>query len=412
MNRVLIYTTERQTKINGQITEATRLSRRPTEVINIAGQTYRLTDSNYTQSMLTDPKAAINYLTGEFLEEKVYAIGNNQSNDNVTVTTTGRTYAYDQHWSNTEAQRLNILIETERYSGEKPVKWGGAIEMVVSKATMHQNEPFQISFSGGYVQKKWTEATLDYTARLPEFDKDGDPTDVLKTYRGTESLSNPLSLTRLMVPDIKHLNGFWAEEPISILYGLEILPGTGEDFKVQRFITRREFVYVLMNAIKEIPSDPDVRVSTVARRTSSKKVVDISPFNDINPGDIYYDEIKLAYQKGITVGNGNGRFGPNDYVTRAEAIKMIVSALGLENLAAYPYTVTHFADNDLIPAYARNSASVAQTLGIIEADYLGRFNPANRLTGEDMAVLTFDLVEYMGQELIRDYRDRMIDFAF
>ena len=54
---------------------------------------------------------------------------------------------------------------------------------------------------------------------------------------------------------------------------------------------------------------------------------------------------------------------------------MIVSALGLENLAAYPYTSTPFTDNDLIPAYARNAASVAYTLGIIEADYMGRFNP-------------------------------------
>jgi hypothetical protein len=287
--------------------------------------------------------------------------------------------------------------------------------MVISSATMHQieyveNEPFQISFSGGYVQKKWTESTMDYTARFPEFDKNGNPTDVLKTYTGTESLSNPISLTRLMVPDIKHLNGHWAEEPISILFGLEILPGTGEDFKVDRYITRREFVYVLMNAIKDIPTDPDVRVSTVARRTSSKKQVDISPFNDIGAGDLYYEEVKSAYQKGITAGNGKGRFGPNDYVTKAEAIKMIVSALGLENLAAYPYTSTPFTDNDLIPAYARNAASVAYTLGIIEADYMGRFNPSSRLTGENLSVLIFDLIEYMGDELIKDYRDRMIDF--
>ena len=415
LNRVVIYTTDRQTKINGQITEATRLSRTPTEVINIGGQPYGLIESNFTQSMLTDPKAAVNYHTGEFLEKKVYSIGPNQTNDTITVTTTGRTYAYDQYWSNTESQRLNILVEAEKYDAENPVRWGGAVEMVVSGATMQQidyveNEPFQISFSGGYVQKSWTESTLDYTARFPEFDKNGAPTDVIKTYTGTESLSNPISLTRLMVPDIKHLNGYWAEEPISILFGLEILPGTGENFKVERYTTRREFVYVLMNAIKNIPLDPDVRISTATRRTSSKKQVDISPFNDIGPGDLYYEEIKSAFQKGITVGNGNGSFGPNEYISRAEAIKMIVSALGLENLAAYPYTVTPFTDNDIIPSYARNAASVAYTLGIIESDNMGRFNPSNRLTGDNLSVLIFDLIEYMGDELIKDYRNRMIDF--
>ena len=35
MNRVVIYTTTRETKINGQIIETTKLSRVPTEVISI-----------------------------------------------------------------------------------------------------------------------------------------------------------------------------------------------------------------------------------------------------------------------------------------------------------------------------------------------------------------------------------------
>ena len=43
---------------------------------------------------------------------------------------------------------------------------------------------------------------------------------------------------------------------------------------------------------------------------------------------------------------------------------------------------------------------------------MGRFNPSSRLTGENLSVLIFDLIEYMGDELIKDYRDRMIDFKF
>ena len=166
-----------------------------------------------------------------------------------------------------------------------------------------------------------------------------------------------------------------------------------------------------MNALKDIPTDPDVRTTTTnTRRASSKNTPEISPFKDIDPGDLYYDEIKEAYQKGITSGNGNGNFGPNVYITNAEAIKMIVTALGLENLAPYPQAATPFTDNDSIPAYARNSASVAAILGIIKPDYMGRFNPSNRLTNENAANLIYDLITYMGNELIKDYRDRMIDF--
>jgi len=417
LNRVSIYTTTRETKANGQITESTKLSRLPTETINIGGTTYRLIDSSFTQSMITDPKAAINYHTGEFSEKKVYAIGTGAVRDTVTVTLSGRTYAYDQYWSSTETQKINMVVEADLKNANPPVKWGGAAEIIVSSATLYQvdyaeNEPTYISFDGGYVKKKWVESTLDYTARFPEFDKNGRPTDVLKTYTNTESLSTQMELSRLMVPDIKHLNGHWAEEPVSILFGLEILPGTGENFKIGKYLTRREFVGILMNTLKDIPSDPDVRVVTTTntRRASNKNAPEISPFKDVQPGDLYYEEIKKAYQKGVTIGNGNGSFGPNNYITKAEAIKMIVSALGLEKLAPYPASTTPFTDNDSIPAYARNAASAAAILGIIEPDYMGRFNPSMRLTNENVAKMMYDLIKYMGNEMIKDYRDRIIDF--
>jgi len=183
LNRVAIYTTTRETKANGQITESTKLSRLPTEVINIGGTTYRLIESSFAQSMITDLKAAINYHTGEFSEKKVYAIGTGAVRDTVTVTFSGRTYAYDQYWSSTETQRVNVMVEADLKNANPPVKWGGAAEIIVSGATLYQvnyaeNEPTYISFDGGYVKKQWMESTLDYTARFPEFDKNGRPTDV------------------------------------------------------------------------------------------------------------------------------------------------------------------------------------------------------------------------------------------
>ena len=89
---------------------------------------------------------------------------------------------------------------------------------------------------------------------------------------------------------------------------------------------------------------------------------------------------------------------------------MIVSALGLENLAPFPAASTPFTDNDIIPAYARNAVTVANTLGIVEPDQLGAFNPNKRLTNEDAAILIYDLITYMGDELIKDYRDRIMEY--
>ena len=89
---------------------------------------------------------------------------------------------------------------------------------------------------------------------------------------------------------------------------------------------------------------------------------------------------------------------------------MIVSALGLENLAPWPNTNTPYVDNDSIPAYARNAASVAYSLGIFQGDERGFFNPSGRITNEQAAKLFYNLIQYMGDELVKDYSDRILSF--
>lgn len=417
MNRVVMYTTTREEKLNGQITETTRLSRNPTEVITIDGTSYRLIEGNFTRSLLTDPKAAVNYKAGEFLESKVYSIGANAARnpDTITVSLSGKLYAYDQHWSSTQTQKINVLIESDINNADTSGKWRGYAEITVSSAMRKQvyyaeNEPTQISFDGGYVQNSWTEATMDYMARLPEFDKNGKATDVLKSYTNTLGLATAPEFSRLMVPDLRHLRGHWSEEAIGILFGLEVIPGTGSDFNVNKFTTRREFVTMLVRALKDIPEDPNVRKTTTITRKTSNKTPEISPFNDVNTGDIYYNEIKQAYSKGIAQGNGDGTFRPNDYINRADAVKMVVSALGLENLAPWPIAVVPFTDNDSIPYYVKNAVSVANELGLITADERGRFNPKKILTSEDTANMLFGLIRYLGDEMINDYRDRIAQY--
>ncbi len=417
MNRVLMYTTTRETKINGQVTEKTQLSRVPTEVVNIGGTSYRLTDSSFTRSMLTDPKPAMNYHSGEFTETKTYSIGTASptSSSNVTVTLSGRLYAYEQYWSTTQTQKINVLVQTDLRDTNNSAQWGGSAEIIISSATRRliryaDNEPTLISFDGGYVQKQWTESTMDYTARFPEFDKSGKPTDIIKTYTNTQSLATAPEYTRLMVPDIKHLNGYWAEEPISILFGLEIIPGTGSSFNVGKNITRREFVAMLMRALKDIPQDPNVKTVAAPVRRKTSKTPEVSPFKDVQPTDLYYDEIKEAHKRGIIKGDGTANFNPNTLITHADAVKMIVLALGLENLAPYPNTTTPFTDNDNIPAYARNAVTVANALGLVEPDEAGRFNPYDKISNERIANMLYSLVNYMGEEMILDYRDRMMSF--
>ena len=69
-----------------------------------------------------------------------------------------------------------------------------------------------------------------------------------------------------------------------------------------------------------------------------------------------------------------------------------------------------YVDNDSIPAYARNAASVAYSLGIFQGDERGFFNPSGRITNEQAAKLFYNLIQYMGDELVKDYSDRILSF--
>ncbi|MCX7772192.1 MAG: S-layer homology domain-containing protein, partial [Clostridia bacterium] len=161
MNRVVFYQTTKSTKPNGQITEVTTQTRLPTEVVTIGNNSYKLTSSSFTRSMLKDPKPAINYDAGEFTDKKIYTIGGDSSNT-VTVNVSGKLYAYEQYWSSTQTQKLNITVDTNMKKASPPIQWGGSAEVIVASTSRQQiqyskNEPTQISFDGGYVQKRWTE---------------------------------------------------------------------------------------------------------------------------------------------------------------------------------------------------------------------------------------------------------------
>ena len=65
-----------------------------------------------------------------------------------------------------------------------------------------------------------------------------------------------------------------------------------------------------------------------------------APFDDVVPGDWYYDIVNYLYRHGITAGRGNGLFAPEDTITRAEFVTMCAQ------FAAYAPvdTVNAFAD--------------------------------------------------------------------
>ena len=54
-------------------------------------------------------------------------------------------------------------------------------------------------------------------------------------------------------------------------------------------------------------------------------------FTDVTPDMTFFPYIEAIYAEGITVGYGDGTFGPNDTLTRGEMAAFLTRALGLHH---------------------------------------------------------------------------------
>lgn len=416
LTRVLSFTTILTTKDNGQIIEETSYTKAPSEIIKIGSTSYILKSSDFTRSSLIDPKPAINYFAGNIWGKKVYQIGTTPNGGTVTVEDTGNFYGYDQYFGTAEVEVLNYTVESENNSSDKSDKWGGTAKVTLSSTVTNQlkyykNQPDQISFEGGYVQSQYNNSVLEYTSKLPEFDSKGISTDNVLTRSDSLMLETFPVQKRLQAVDLSSVRGHWAENDFKLMYGLEIFKGNGQNLKPDQYITRAEFAAAIVQAAQEVPADPALatKVPTTATQKTTKQAV-ISPFDDVSIENMYFNQIDSAYKRGLLDGKGKNLFGPNDSISVAEAVTIFITAVGLESLAPSPKAVTTFRDNDLIPAFARDSAYVAEKIGLVHGDDKGYLRPGEKLTKARAAAMLKGFITYMQEGIKQDYRDRMVNY--
>lgn len=418
LTRVLVFDTTSETMENGQITESAELTS-ARENLRIGGSTYTIANINgyeFTRSNLIDPKPAIQYHAGSVWSRKTYTVGAAADGNTVTVECTGRFYGYDQYWGSAESLLLDYIITAERSGDDDADSWGGTASVAISststeKLEYQKNMPDQISFAGSYVQSRMNSNVMEYSCLLPEFDAKGVSTDHIIVYKDSLKIETFPSQKRLPTVDPTNIRAHWAEEDIKIMFGLEVFKGNGANFNPDHYMNRAEFAAAMVQIIKDIPQDPALttRTRTTASRTSAKTVI-VSPFDDVSVDNIYFAQIKSAYDRGLLAGGDKNRFLPNGNITKADATLAFIRALGLEYMAPTPVAVTSFRDNDLIPVYARNAAYVAQKIGLLHGDNKGNMNPGKKLTKAECAVMLNNLIKYLQDGIRKDYRERLVNY--
>ena len=93
---------------------------------------------------------------------------------------------------------------------------------------------------------------------------------------------------------------------------------------------------------------------------------------------------------GILKGYPDGSFGPNDPVTRQDAMVFLLRAMQAVNRSvpnAYDSYLSRFPDGASVADYARTAMAAMAQAGVIQGDEQGKLNPTGTLNRAEMAVI-------------------------
>lgn len=171
----------------------------------------------------------------------------------------------------------------------------------------------------------------------------------------------------------------WAKDSIEVLAARNIMNGVGGDkFNPKANITRAEVAAIIVRAL-----NIDTKVP-------------MGKFADVASSKWYAKEVEAAERVGIVTGVGNNKFAPDAQVTREQIAAMICRALEYKQGKISTIPAISFTDASKISAYAKNAVAIAASKGIILGSD-NKFEPANKATREQVAVMLYRLLETLGE---------------
>ena len=189
------------------------------------------------------------------------------------------------------------------------------------------------------------------------------------TVKGTTKQVNPFN-------DVKKSD--WFYDAVMDMLGRGLMIGTADDkFDPSGTLSRAMIV-------------------TVLYRHAGKPVVSglNNPFDDLADGQWYTGAVKWAAANGIVTGKGNGKFGPDENITRQDFAVILYRYAGFAGMAL---SVTRddpdFLDDADIANYAKEAVEAFFKAGIIDGKPGNRFDPQGSATRVEFAVMIHRMLE-------------------
>lgn len=171
--------------------------------------------------------------------------------------------------------------------------------------------------------------------------------------------------------------GKWYHDAVHYCVDNVIMGGTGSKFYPSRNTTRAELAVSLYN----YAGRPSVNGRALLPNT----------YTDVRPGDWHYQAIAWATKEGILAGYGNGKFKPNQSVTREQLVAILWRHAGEPEPRS---TTLRFFDSSKVSDYAWEAMCWGTEQGILQGRSNGYLVPKGTATRAEVAEM---LKNYLGK---------------
>ena len=173
--------------------------------------------------------------------------------------------------------------------------------------------------------------------------------------------------------------GAWYESAVRYVYEKHMMSGTGEAMFSPAAATTRGMIVTILYRLEGSPA-----------------VSDSPAFNDVPDGQWYSSAVAWAAANDIVGGYGDGRFGPNDTITREQMAAILyryAQYKGYDVTAAAD--LSGYSDAGSVSAWAQAAMQWANGAGLITGNSAATLNPLGSATRAEVAAILMRFCEDM-----------------
>ena len=193
------------------------------------------------------------------------------------------------------------------------------------------------------------------------------------------------------ITDYGDAYGHWAYEALAWAVNNGVLVGTSEDkLNPDGYLTRAQMA------------------AMIDRLFGTYKSADISRFTDVPRGSWHHDYIAQAVHMGTFAGYSSSRMGPNENITREQAMVVLARTVCLSS--AGNSALARFPDRNQVGAWAADAVSAMVERGYVSGYRDGRLNPKGQITRAEMAQIMSNIFQSVHDsgDLTGTYRDTVL----